>query len=78
MFVESDIQSIPSSIFTQLDKIEMLELNNVGLRNIIQKSFDNAANLKVLDIHGNSLQQLGAFSFREAENLEILVRKFID
>lgn len=52
----------------------MLDLSNVGLRNIIQKSFNNADNLKVLDVHGNILSQLGAFSFREAENLEILVR----
>lgn len=47
-------------------------MNDVGLRNIIQKSFENATYLRILNAHNNQISQLGAFIFREAENLEIL------
>lgn len=71
-FINSEVQAIPSSIFEQLRQIEMLEMGNVGLRNILQKSFENALFLKVFDAHENKLVSLSSFIFQDAQNLEVL------
>lgn len=82
-FVESEVHLIPTSIFEQLSRIEILEIDRVGLRNILQDSFESANFLKVLNASGNEIQMLGPFTFHEAESLEILdlssnIIKFID
>lgn len=71
-FIDSNIQSIPSVLFDQFRKLEILELNGVSLRNIFPNSFNRADELKVLQAYGNKLVTLGAYSFAGAPNLEFL------
>lgn len=71
-FVESNIQAIPTIFFDEFRKLEILEMNGVGLRNIFPDSFHRADNLRVLQAYGNKLTLLRAFSFNGAHNLEAL------
>lgn len=71
-FNESSIQAIPTIIFDEFRRLEILELNWVGLRNIYPNSFTGAESLKVLQAFGNKLTTLNGFAFDGAKNLEIL------
>lgn len=71
-FVESHIQSIPSNLFDQFSRLEILEVNHVGLRNIFQNSFKSARFLKTLQAFGNRISIVHAYSFVGAETLENL------
>lgn len=71
-FIESNIQSIPNNIFDGFRKLEVLEMNAVGLRNIFPQSFARADSLKVLQMYANKLTSIGAFAFAGAKNLETL------
>lgn len=69
---ESNIQAVPTVIFDEFRKLEILEMNEVGLRNIFPESFSRADALRVLQAYGNKLTLLRAFSFSGALNLEAL------
>lgn len=69
---ESNIQAIPTIFFDEFRKLEILEMNGVGLRNIFPQSFHRADDLRVLQAYGNKLTMLRAFSFNGAVNLEAL------
>lgn len=71
-FVESTIESIPNSIFFNFSNLEILEMNQVGLRNIFPSSFYQAANLRVFHAYENKITSLDAYSFVEAIKLEYL------
>jgi Leucine-rich repeat (LRR) protein len=68
--VESSVLSVPNIFFEEFRKIEILEMNYVGLRNIFQKSFDRAEALRVFQAYGNRISIVQAYSFAGAENLE--------
>lgn len=71
-FLESSILSVPNILFDEFRKLEILEMNYVGLRNIFQKSFDRAESLKVFQAFGNRISIVQAFSFAGAGGLEAL------
>lgn len=71
-FIESSIQAIPNVLFNEFRKLEVLEINTVGLRNIYPESFDRADDLKVLQAYGNKLTLVPAFAFAGAVSLEVL------
>lgn len=71
-FTESSVQVIPNVLFYEFRKMEILEMNDVGLRYIHQNSFDNADELKVFQAFSNKLSHLEAFAFMGAANLEVL------
>lgn len=71
-FIESNIQAIPKNLFDEFRKLQILELNGVGLRNIFEQSFSRADDLKVLQAYGNKITKLVGYSFVGAVNLEFL------
>ena len=71
-FVESNIQAIPKNLFDEFRKLQILELNGVGMRNIFEQSFSRADDLRVLQVYGNKLTKLVGHSFVGASNLEFL------
>lgn len=71
-FVESNVQAIPKIIFDEFRKLEVLEMNGVGLRNIFEQSFSRADSLKVFQAFGNKMTTLNGYSFKGATVLEIL------
>lgn len=71
-FVESRLLSVPLVLFSQFSQIEILEMNDVGLRNIFPDSFKGGRALKVLQAFGNRISIMQAFSFEGANNLEVL------
>lgn len=71
-FLESSLLSVPNVLFDEFRKLEILEMNYVGLRNIFQKSFVRAESLKVFQAFGNRISIVQAYSFAGAENLEAL------
>lgn len=71
-FVESNIQVVPKNLFDEFRKLQILELNGVGLRNIFDQSFSRADDLRVFQAFGNKLTKLIGFSFIGATNLEFL------
>lgn len=71
-FIESNIQSIPNILFHEFSKLEILELDGVGMRNIYAHSFENADELRALQLHDNKLKILNAFTFAGAPKLEYL------
>lgn len=71
-FVESNIQAIPRILFDEFRKLLILQLNGVGLRNILEESFSRADELKVFQAYGNKLTKLLGYSFVGAVNLEFL------
>ncbi|KAG5672062.1 hypothetical protein PVAND_002221 [Polypedilum vanderplanki] len=70
-FLESNIETVPNMIFT-FSNLEILEINQVGLRNIFPSSFQDASNLRVFHAYENKLTSLDAYSFVEASKLEYL------
>lgn len=71
-FIDSNLQVVPIILFEQFRRLEILEMNGVGLRNIFSHAFDRAEYLKVFHAYGNKLTTLGAFSFAGATKLENL------
>lgn len=71
-FLQSHIQTIPTALFDEFKRVEVLELNGVGLRNIYKESFAEADRLKVLQLYGNKLSILEGFAFAGAIKLEFL------
>lgn len=71
-FIESSLQSVPVILFDGFRKLEILEMNSVGMRNIFPDSFNRADSLKTLQMYNNKLISLGSFSFAGAKNLEAL------
>lgn len=71
-FVESNIQAIPKIVFDEFRKLEILEMNGVGLRNIFEQSFSRADSLKVFQAFGNKMTTLNGYSFKGAVILEFL------
>lgn len=70
-FNDSSLETIPQ-IFYTFTNLEILEMNNVGLRNIFPISFMRASNLKVFHAYENKITQLDANAFIEAPQLEYL------
>lgn len=70
-FADSSVETVPQ-IFYTFTNLEILEMNNVGLRNIFPASFQRASNLRVFHAYGNKITQLDAHSFIEAPQLEYL------
>lgn len=71
-FVESNVQAIPKILFDEFRKLEILEMNGVGLRNIYEQSFSRADSLKVFQAFGNKMTTLNGYSFKGADSLEFL------
>lgn len=69
-FLDSNAETVPQ-IFYTFTNLEILEMNNVGLR-YFHSSFQRATNLRVFHAYGNKITQLDAHSFIEAPNLEYL------
>jgi hypothetical protein len=70
-FLESYVESVPNSLFT-FSNLEILEMNQVGLRNIFSTSFQDASNLRVFHAYENKITSLDAYAFVEASKLEYL------
>lgn len=66
------INSIPSHAFMNWYSLDTLNMANVGLAQIEQKSFSGLGNLTKLDICNNKLHNLEPNVFAEMENLEKL------
>lgn len=70
-FVDSHAETIPQLFYT-FTNLEILQMNNVGLRNIFTSSFQRASNLRVFHAYGNKITLLDAHAFAEAPKLEYL------
>ncbi|XP_070507663.1 leucine-rich repeat transmembrane neuronal protein 2-like isoform X2 [Chironomus tepperi] len=70
-FIESNVETVPNMFYT-FTNLEVLEMNQVGLRNIFQQSFQHASNLRVFHAYENKITTLDAYSFVEAIKLEYL------
>ena len=70
-FNDSTLETIPQLFYT-FSNLEILEMNNVGLRNIFPSSFQRASNLLVFHAYENAITQLESHSFKEAPQLQYL------
>lgn len=71
-FVQSSVQVFPGILFDEFRKLEILEMNEVGMRSILQQSFNGADSLRILQAYGNKISLLGGFIFVGASKLQAL------
>lgn len=71
-FVESSVQVFPGILFEKFKKLEILEMNGLEMRSILQQSLNGADSLRILQVYGNKISLLGGFIFVGAPKLEAL------
>lgn len=71
-FSNSNVQFIPTVIFEEFRRVEVLEMNEIGLRNIFQQTFHFADYLRVLHAYGNKITNLLSYAFVGCKQLEYL------
>lgn len=71
-FVSSSLNTIPNAIFQKFPKVEILDVNGCGLRDMNGLSLNNAENLKILVAYDNKLMTLLDYALVHVKNLENL------
>jgi len=71
-FVKGQLWFIPVNLFDTFTYLEVLEMTEIGLRNLLSNSFKKAGNLKVFHAVGNKLTSLPYNAFEGTRVLEYI------
>lgn len=71
-FNNSIVEYMPKKIFTTFELIQILNISQVGMKNVKKQAFEDAKILLTLDLYGNQIKQLEDNVFEGAYNLEYL------
>jgi Leucine-rich repeat (LRR) protein len=65
----SHLAPIPMSIINSLHRLQVIDLSNIGLRNIHNELFSMSNGLKVIIMRNNKITEIGEASFNNLRNL---------
>lgn len=71
-FVSSTLWKVPNDLFMQMPYLKILDISNVGIKQLDQLSFNKGQNLLEIHMHGNELTSLEDAYFVHTKDLKVL------